>query len=83
MPVGSRSGPSVPAGVQEPPARLGEILTLAEVAEYLRIPKKTAYKMVRSGELTAFKAGKHWRVLRAELGAWIARRSAGGGGQAT
>jgi len=78
MPVGSRSGP-----FQEPPSRLGEILTLAEVAEYLRIPKKTAYKMVQSGDLTAFKAGKHWRVRRAELGGWIARRSVGGGGQST
>ena len=82
MPVGSRFSPPVPTGVPEPLSRLGEILTLAEVAEYLRIPKKTAYKMVRSGDLTAFKAGKHWRVLRAELGAWIARRSVGGGRQA-
>ena len=76
MPVGSRSGPLGPTGVQESLSRLGEILTLAEVAEYLRIPKKTAYKMVRSGDLPAFKAGKHWRVLYSELGKWIARRSA-------
>ena len=83
MSVGSRSRPSAPTGVQEPLSRLGEILTLAEIAEYLRIPKKTAYKIVRSGDLPAFKAGKHWRVLRAELGAWIAKRSLGGGRQAT
>ena len=60
-------------------AALGEILTLSDVAEYLKIPRKTAYKMVRSGDLRAFKAGKHWRVQRAELGAWIARQSTGNG----
>ena len=50
---------------------VGEILTLAEVAEYLKISKKTAYKMARSGDLPAFKAGKHWRVLGTEFASWI------------
>lgn len=63
-------------------AVLGEILTLSDVAEYLKIPRKTAYKVVKSGDLRAFKAGKHWRVQRAELGAWIARQSTGDGGRA-
>lgn len=54
---------------------LGEILTVHDVAEYLKIPKQTVYTMVRSGDLCAFKAGKHWRVLRSELGAYIARQS--------
>lgn len=56
-------------------SELGEILTVNEVAEYLKIPKQTVYRMVRSGDLPAFKAGKHWRVQRGELGAWIARQS--------
>ena len=78
---GGRSRPDDPV---DPAASVafGEILTLSEVAEYLKIPKKTAYKVVRSGDLRAFKAGKHWRVQRAELGAWIARQSTGDGGQA-
>ena len=62
--------------------KLSEILTLDEVAEHLRISKKTVYKMVRFGDLPAFKAGKHWRVLRAELGKWIAQQSSQSGGQA-
>ena len=82
MAVGARSSPSAPSGVPKPPARLGEILTLAEVAEYLKISRKTAYKMARSGDLPAFKAGKHWRVPQAELGTWIAAKSLGGGKQA-
>ena len=46
-----------------------------EVATYLKIPKKTVYKMLQTGELRAFKAGKHWRVSRDNLGAWIAYQS--------
>ena len=56
-------------------SELGDILTVNEVAEYLKIPKQTVYRMVRSGDLRAFKAGKHWRVQRVELGTWIARQS--------
>ena len=78
---GGRSRPDDPVD-RAASVALGEILTLSEVAEYLKIPKKTAYKVVRSGDLRAFKAGKHWRVQRAELGAWIARQSTGDRGQA-
>ena len=56
---------------------LGDILTVHDVAEFLKIPKQTVYRMVRSGDLCAFKAGKHWRVQRGELGAFIARQSTG------
>ena len=51
---------------------LADILTVTEVAEYLRIPQKTAYQLVRSGELPAFKAGRHWRVTREAVGTYIA-----------
>ncbi len=51
-----------------------EVLTLAEVAGYLRLSTKTVSRMARSGELPAFKAANHWRVRRAELEGWIRRR---------
>ena len=76
MAVDARSGPSAPSGAPKARSRLGEICTIAEVAEYLKIPKKSVYKLVGSGDLPAFKVGKHWRVLRSELGKWIARQSA-------
>ena len=81
MLVDARSGPSEPVGVPTSPPELGEILTPDEVATYLKVPKKTVYKMLRSGELAGFKAGKHWRVARAELGALIASQSSQGGEQ--
>jgi excisionase family DNA binding protein len=52
------------------------ILTLEEVAVYLRVSKKTAYRLARSGELPAFKAANNWRVRRIDLDGWIRRRTA-------
>ena len=60
---------------------LAEILTVSEVAEYLRIPRKTVYTMLRSGRLRAFKAGRHWRVTRVDLDAFIASATAKNGGK--
>ncbi|MCY4025183.1 MAG: helix-turn-helix domain-containing protein [Acidobacteria bacterium] len=80
MPVGARSSPAEPVAAAAAPT-LSEILTLDEVAAYLKISKKTVYKIVRSGALPAFKAGKHWRVRSDELGAWIARGSKESGRQ--
>lgn len=70
----ARSSPVTPLDAPARPLDLGEILTLDEVAEHLRISKKTVYKIVNSGTLRAFKVGKHWRVRRAELGAWITQQ---------
>lgn len=56
------------------PAGEVQVLTIEEVATYLRLSRKTAYRMARSGELPAFKAANHWRVRRVELEGWIRRR---------
>ncbi len=38
-----------------------EVMTLAEVAEYLRLPSSTIYKLSREGTIPAQKLGKQWR----------------------
>jgi len=38
-----------------------EFLTAQEVAEYLRLPLSTVYKLVQDHKLPGFKVGKHWR----------------------
>lgn len=50
---------------------VGQGLTLAEASELLRVSRKTAYTMARSGELPAFKVGEQWRVRPADLDRWI------------
>ena len=56
-------------------AREGEILTVSEVARFLRVPKSTVYKLARIGDLPASKIGKHWRFLRRDIHEWMHGRS--------
>ena len=53
----------------------GEILTIMDVARFLRVPKSTVYKLARIGELPASKIGKHWRFLRRDIHEWMRSRS--------
>ncbi|QSX36178.1 methylation-associated defense system helix-turn-helix domain-containing protein MAD1 [Shewanella sedimentimangrovi] len=48
-----------------------QILTLKEVAEYLKLTEKTAYRLVSEGKLPGFKVGGSWRFRYADLDAWI------------
>jgi excisionase family DNA binding protein len=50
----------------------GEILTLDEVAAYLKAGKRTVYRFAASGKLPAFKLGGTWRFRRSDLDSWIA-----------
>ncbi len=48
-----------------------QILTLKEVAAYLKLAKKTAYRLASEGKLPGFKVGGSWRFKREDLEAWI------------
>jgi len=50
----------------------GEILTLDEVAAYLKAGKRTVYRLAQKGEIPAFKLGGTWRFRCSELNCWIA-----------
>ena len=49
-----------------------EILTLDEVAVYLKSGKRTVYRLAACGEIPAFKLGGTWRFRRSDLEQWIA-----------
>jgi excisionase family DNA binding protein len=57
-----------------------EILTLDEVAAYLKAGRRTVYRLAASGQIPAFKLGGTWRFHRAELDRWIAARIGAQGG---
>lgn len=48
-----------------------EILTLKEVAEYLKLAEKTAYRLAAEGKLPGFKVGGSWRFKREDVLQWI------------
>ncbi|MCP5265583.1 MAG: helix-turn-helix domain-containing protein [Burkholderiaceae bacterium] len=50
----------------------GEILTLDEVAAYLKAGKRTVYRLAQQGDIPAFKLGGTRRFRRTELDRWIA-----------
>ena len=51
------------------------IMTVDELASYLQLHPLTVRRLVRSGEIPAFKAGRQWRAKRALLDAWLEQES--------
>jgi excisionase family DNA binding protein len=49
---------------------MGQILTLNQVADYLKVPKSTIYRLVTSNQLPAFKVGREWRFDSDSLERW-------------
>ena len=51
-----------------------DILTIPELSEALKIGSTQAYKIVRSGEIKAFKEGKDWKIPKISLESYIKER---------
>ena len=49
----------------------GQILTLDEIASYLKAGKRTVYRLAKQGAIPAFKLGGTWRFRRSDLDLWI------------
>lgn len=47
------------------------IMTLEEVAKYLRLHKSTVYRMAREGKLPGNKVAGQWRFKKDRLVAWF------------
>lgn len=48
-----------------------QIMTVKEVATYLKINERTVYRMAAANKLPAFKVGGTWRFKLIELEKWI------------
>jgi excisionase family DNA binding protein len=46
-----------------------------EVADYLRIPIRTLYKLCQEGKIPAKKVGRHWRFRKSEIDKWFDKGS--------
>ena len=51
------------------------ILNIQEVAQLLKIGSTQVYKIVRSGDLKAYKEGKDWKIPKEALISYIRRQS--------
>jgi excisionase family DNA binding protein len=52
-----------------------DILTVKEVADYLKVNERTIYRLATSGELPAFRVGASWRFRLNEIDKWISTQS--------
>jgi len=48
-----------------------EIMTVEEVAQYLRLKPQTIYKWAQDGIIPAAKFGKEWRFRKSLIDTWI------------
>lgn len=49
----------------------GEVLTIDELAGYLKVAKSTLYKLAQEGRLPAQKVGRHWRFHKGAIDRWL------------
>lgn len=49
---------------------MAQIMTLDEVADYLRVHPSTVYRMAKNQTLPAFKIGSDWRFNRESIDSW-------------
>ncbi|MDB4090444.1 helix-turn-helix domain-containing protein [Pseudomonadales bacterium] len=56
---------------------LDQILTLKEVAAYLKLAEKTAYRLASEGKLPGFKVGGSWRFKEYDIQTWIEEQKIG------
>jgi excisionase family DNA binding protein len=48
-----------------------QMITLKEVAEYLKLAEQTAYRLAADKNLPGFKVGGSWRFKKSDLEAWL------------
>jgi excisionase family DNA binding protein len=53
-----------------------EILTIAEVAGYLKVAERTVYRLAGAHKIPAFKVGGAWRFSKSEIDRWIKTQTA-------
>ena len=52
-----------------------DLITIDELCELLMIGKTTAYNLLRSGELKAFKIGRVWKISKVSVESYIREHS--------
>jgi excisionase family DNA binding protein len=50
------------------------LLTLSEAANLLQVSTRTLQRMIRNGQLPAFKVGGQWRLRETQLRQWVENR---------
>jgi excisionase family DNA binding protein len=52
-----------------------QVLTVHDVAAYLRLSEAKVYRLAREGSVPAFRLGKSWRFRKDLIDAWMLRET--------
>jgi excisionase family DNA binding protein len=52
-----------------------KVITIGELAEYLRVHRSTLYRLLKKGELPGFKIGSDWRFNVEVIDRWRMQQS--------
>ena len=50
---------------------MGGVMTVKDLAQYLKISESKVYRMVNASQIPAFRVGKSWRFTRLSIDSWI------------
>ena len=50
------------------------ILTVRELSEYLKVNPSTIYRLLKTGQLPAFRVGSDWRFNVEQIEGWLVER---------
>ncbi len=51
------------------------IMTIGEVADYLKVTERTIYRLAGAKQIPAFKVGGSWRFSKVDIDGWIKKQS--------
>jgi excisionase family DNA binding protein len=47
------------------------VMTIDDLAEYLKLSKSSVYKLCQAGKIPGQKVGRHWRFHRDVIDTWL------------
>ena len=54
---------------------MAKLMTVGEVADYLRVTEKTIYRLLERGRIPATKVGRQWRFDTTSIDKWLRQNS--------
>ncbi len=59
----------------QPDRTAGAIMTIGEVAAFLKVTERTTYRLAGAKKIPSFKVGGSWRFSRVDIDRWIREQS--------
>ena len=51
-----------------------KLLTLDDLADYLNVSRRTTYRLLKGGDLPAYRIGSHLRFRREDIDGWLEKQ---------